>query len=170
MKRILSVLTLTLLTMAILSGQDGDGSLLKVGDKAPVFTATTVDGKIIDLAKSQGKIVMVTFFATWCGPCNQELPVLEKNIWSKYKENSDFILVVLGREHDEKVLKDFAGSKGLNLPFAPDVKREIFAKYAEKNIPRNVIIGKDGNIAYQSTGYTPEEFGEMEKKLASLLK
>ena len=170
MKRTLSVLTLTLLTMTILSGQDGDGSLLKVGDKAPAFSVRTLDGKVVDIEKNRGKVVMVTFFATWCGPCNLELPVLEKNVWNKYKNNKDFVLVVLGREHDEKVLGDFAKTKELNLPFAPDMERAVFAKYAEKNIPRNVIIGRDGKIVYQSIGYTPEEFAELEATLAAQLK
>lgn len=170
MKRIALVLFLIVAGMGIANSQEGDGSLLKVGDTAPQFTATTIDGKVIDLAKSKGKIVMVTFFATWCGPCNQELPVLEKNIWNKYKDNANFVLVVLGREHDAKTVKDFSVKKNLNLPFAPDEKREIFAKYAEKNIPRNVIIGKDGKIAFQSVGYTEAEFKKMEDELAALLK
>jgi len=170
MKQITLLLVLIFAGMGLANSQEGDGSLLKVGDTAPQFTATTIDGKIIDLAKSKGKIVMVTFFATWCGPCNQELPVLEKNIWNKYKNNENFVLVVLGREHDMKTVKDFSVTKNLNLPFAPDEKREVFAKYAEKNIPRNVIIGKDGKIAFQSVGYTEAEFKKMEDELASLLK
>ena len=169
MKKFFSVLTLTLFAMTLTSGQEGDGSLLKVGDKAPQFTATTIDGKVVDLTAMKDKVVMVTFFATWCGPCNLELPVLEKNVWNKYKNNKNFVLVVLGREHDEKVLKEFAASKKLNLPFAPDMERAIFAKYAEKNIPRNVIIGRDGKIVYQSIGYTEEEFGKLEATLAGLL-
>lgn len=170
MKRISLLLVLIFAGMGLANSQEGDGSLLKVGDVAPQFTATTIDGKVIDLAKSKGKIVMVTFFATWCGPCNQELPVLEKNIWSKYKNNQNFVLVVLGREHDMKTVKEFSVTKNLNLPFAPDEKREVFAKYAEKNIPRNVIIGKDGKIAFQSVGYTEAEFKKMEDELAALLK
>ncbi|MBE0676589.1 MAG: TlpA family protein disulfide reductase [Bacteroidales bacterium] len=170
MKKLISVITLAMIAMTLTNGQEGDGSLLKVGDKAPLFTATTIDGKVIDLTTMKNKVIMITFFATWCGPCNLELPVLEKNVWNKYRDNSNFVLVVMGREHDAQTLKDFAASKNLNLPFAPDVKREVFAKYAEKNIPRNVIIGKDGKIAWQSTGYTEEEFSKLEQTLATLLK
>lgn len=170
MKKSLTAIVLTLCAMATVNAQGGNGSLLKVGDNAPLFTATTIDGKIVDLNKMKGKVIMLTFFATWCGPCNMELPVLEKNIWNKHRNNENFVLLVLGREHDEKVLKEFAASKGYNLPFTPDPKREVFSKYAEISIPRNVIIGKDGRIAWQSIGYTETEFREMEEFLAGLLK
>jgi peroxiredoxin len=170
MKKTVTATVIMIFAMATLKGQEGNGTLLKVGDKAPLFTAKTIDGKTVDLTKIKDKVIMLTFFATWCGPCNQELPVLEKNIWNKYRDNDDFILLVLGREHDEKALKDFAAAKGFNLPFAPDPKREVFSKYAEISIPRNVIIGKDGKIAWQGIGYNPEEFREMEEFLAGLLK
>ncbi len=170
MKKSVTLFVLTVCAMATLNAQGGNGTLLKVGDNAPLFTATTIDGTVVDLNKMKGKVIMLTFFATWCGPCNQELPVLEKNVWNKYRNNDNFVLLVLGREHDEKVLKDFAASKGFNLPFAPDPKREVFSKYAEISIPRNVIIGKDGKIAWQGIGYNPEEFREMEEFLAGMLR
>jgi thioredoxin-related protein len=56
------------------------------------------------------------------------------------------------------------------MPFAPDPKRAIFNLYATQSIPRNVIIGKDGKIIFQSTGYTPEEFKKVESLLAEKLK
>jgi len=170
MKRISVLLLLISAIMGNASSQDGDGSLLKVGDMAPQFSVTTIDGNVVDISKSKGKVVMINFFATWCGPCNQELPVLEKNIWNKYKDNKNFVLVIPGREHDTKTVKEFSETKNFKLPFAPDEKREIFAMYAEKNIPRTVIIGKDGKIVYQSVGYTEAEFKEMEELLANLLK
>ncbi|MBS0010746.1 MAG: thioredoxin family protein, partial [Bacteroidales bacterium] len=99
----------------------------------------------------------------------KELPALEKNVMDRYRDNPDFVLVVLGREHTMDEMKDYARNTGLKLPFAPDEGRKIFSKYATQSIPRNVIIGKDGKIAVQSIGYTESEFARLEKKLASLL-
>jgi thioredoxin-related protein len=56
------------------------------------------------------------------------------------------------------------------MPFAPDTKREIFKLYASQSIPRNVIVGKDGKVIFQSIGYTEEEFVKIEKILADSLK
>ena len=168
-RKILSVLT-ALAAVTIASAQTDNTTLTKIGDKAPVFTCKTIDGKTIDLAKLQGKVVMINFFATWCGPCNMELPVLQKNIWDKYKDRSDFVLVILGREHNEKEVSKFVAGKKFLMPFAADPERKIFSLYATQNIPRNVIIGKDGKIIFQGTGYSPEEFTKIEALIAEKLK
>lgn len=168
-QRILAFATAMLLTMAVARGQQESYDLVKVGDNAPQFTCKTIDGKTIETARLQGKIILINFFATWCGPCNQELPVLQKNVWDKYKDNPDFVLIILGREHSEKEVRDFVTSKKFTMPFAPDPKREIFSKYASQSIPRNIIIGRDGKIIFQSIGYTPEEFRTLEAFLEKAL-
>jgi len=91
-----------------------------------------------------------------------ELPVLEKNVWSKYRNNPNFVLLILGREHTEKEVSDFITAKKFTMPFAPDPGREIFRLYATQNIPRNVLIGRNGKIIYQSMGYSEEEFQKLE--------
>ena len=159
-----------LLAFVVVSAQEEETTLVKAGEKAPLFTCKTIDGKTIDLAKLKGKVIMINFFATWCGPCNQELPVLQKNIWEKYRNNPDFVLIVLGREHTEQEVIDFAKKKNLDLPFAPDVERKIFSLYAKSSIPRNVIIDKKGVIVLHEIGYTPEAFQEIEDMLAGMLK
>ena len=156
--------------ITIAAAQTDTTTLTRVGDKAPVFTCKTIDGKTIDLSKMQGKIVMINFFATWCGPCNIELPVLQKNIWDKYKDNRNFELIILGRQHNETEVRNFVNKKKLTMPFAPDQNREVYGLYATQFIPRNVIIGKDGRIIFQSMGYTPEEFRKIEELLAEKLK
>lgn len=152
------------------TAQPDTTTITKVGDKAPVFTCKTIDGKTIDISKLQGKIIMINFFATWCGPCLQELPVLQKNIWDKYMGNDNFQLIILGRQHNEAEVRKFVDSRKFTMPFAPDPERKIYSLYATQFIPRNVIIGKDGRIIFQSMGYTPEEFKKIEVLLAEQLK
>jgi len=170
MKKALLSILVSLLLVSVSFSQTDTTTLTKVGDKAPVFSCTTIDGKTVDISKMQGKIIMINFFATWCGPCMLELPVLQKNIWDKYKDNKDFALIILGREHTEKEVSDFVKLKKFTMPFAPDPKRAVFSLYATQSIPRNVIIGKDGKIIFQSMGYTPEEFKKIEDLLAEKLK
>lgn len=170
MKKELISLFAFLTAITIVSAQTDTTTLTRIGDKAPVFTCKTIDGKVIDLSKLQDKIVMLNFFATWCGPCNLELPILQKNIWDKYKNNENFQLIILGRQHNETEVRNFVNSKKFTMPFAPDPNREVYGLYATQFIPRNVIIGKDGKIIFQSIGYTPEEFRKIEDLLAEKLK
>ncbi len=170
MKKELFTLFACFAAVTIAAAQADTTTLTRIGDKAPVFTCTTIDGRLIDIGKLQGKIVMINFFATWCGPCNLELPVLQKNIWDKYKANDNFELIILGRQHNETEVRNFVKSKKFTMPFAPDPNREVFGLYATQFIPRNVIIGKDGRIIFQSIGYTPEEFKKIEDLLVEKLK
>jgi len=145
-------------------------TLLKNGDMVPFFTCRTIDGKVIDIGKLRGKIIMINFFATWCPPCNLELPALQSGIWDKYKNNPSFVLIILGREHNEKEVADYVKSKNFTMPFAPDPDRSIYKLFATQYIPRNVIIDRDGRIIFQNRGYSKEDFEELEKLIAVKLK
>jgi peroxiredoxin len=145
-------------------------TLVKKGQQAPDFTYETADGKTIKLSDLKGKVVWLTFFATWCGPCRKELPHLEKQVYEKYKNSSDFVLLVIGREHSREELNKFIKDTGHQLPFVPDTKREIFSKYASQNIPRNFIIDKSGKIVVASTGFNEEEFEGYIRTLNNLTK
>ena len=169
MKKALSFLFCLLTTYIISFGQTDTTTLTKVGDLSPVFKCRTIDGKSMDISKLKGKVIMLNFFATWCPPCNHELPVLQKKVWEKYRNNPDFVLIILGREHSESEIRDFVTKKKLTMPFAADPKREIFSLYATQNIPRNVVIGKDGRIIYQSTGFSEEEFSKIENLISDTL-
>jgi peroxiredoxin len=170
MKKVFLSLLIGFAAITIATAQNDSTSLTRIGDKAPVFTCRTIDGKSVDISKLKGKIVMINFFATWCGPCNLELPVLQKNIWSKYKDKPDFALIIVGREHSEQEVRDFVTKKNFTMPFAPDPDREIFKLYATQNIPRNVIIGKDGRIIFQNMGYSEEDFKKLEVFLAARMR
>ena len=142
----------------------------KIGQQAPDFSCRTIGGKEFRLDQLKGKVVMINFFATWCPGCNLELPELEKVIWKKYRNNPDFVLLVIGREHTEKDLQSFAESKGLDLPFVPDPGREIYSLYASKYIPRNIVIDRKGEIVFQNSGFTAKELSDIEKLISENLK
>ena len=132
------------------------------GDNAPLFTATTLDGKEISIEQLKGKVILINYFATWCGPCMKEMPLLESEIYKKITDD-DFVLVCIGREHTAEELVKFKEEKGFDLPMAPDPKREIYSKYAKMMIPRNFVIGRDGKVIYQHIGF---EMGEFKKMIA----
>jgi peroxiredoxin len=145
-------------------------TLVKEGQKAPDFTYETAPGKTAKLSDLKGKVVWINFFATWCGPCRQELPHLQKEVYNKLKNNKNFELIILGREHSWEEINKFKTEQKYTMPFYPDIEQNIFSLYAKQNIPRNFIIDKEGKIAVSSTGFTEKEFGEIVEKVEGLLK
>lgn len=165
--RSLVVLLVCILTVPVFS-QEEMPEIIKVGDSAPEFTLHTLDGALIDSKAFKGKVVYINFFATWCGPCMKEMPHVEKEIWQGIKHN-DFIMVAIGREHTKKEMQVFKDKKGLTLPIAADSTRIIYSKFAPQMIPRNIVIDKDGKIAYSKHGFDEKEFDSMVRLIQTLL-
>jgi peroxiredoxin len=169
--RILAVLGLAILQTSVFADDDeSKATLVKVGDIAPDFTCQPLSGKEFSLGQQKGKVVLVNFFATWCGPCMEEMPHLDKDVFKKFSDRSDFAVIAIGREHTAAELEKLRGDKGFALPIAPDPKRQIYAKYATQYIPRNFVIGRDGKVKVASMGYTPAEFEEMVRTIERELK
>ncbi|MBQ4056897.1 MAG: TlpA family protein disulfide reductase [Bacteroidaceae bacterium] len=142
---------------------------LKKGDAMPTFE---LDSKVYGKVKPadlKGKVVLVSLFATWCGPCQLELAEVQSTLWPKYKDNKNFTMLVIGREHTDEQLTKYNERKKFSFPLYPDPKREVFSKFAEKSIPRAYLFGKDGKLIYSSIGYTKEEFQHLLKAIEEAL-
>jgi thiol-disulfide isomerase/thioredoxin len=134
-------------------------TITKLGGISPIASVHTIDGQDLDF---HGKVVVLNFFATWCGPCMDEMPALEKGVWESFK-NEGLVMVSIGQGHSESELKLFQQKNTYSFPFVADPKREIYGKFATAYIPRNVVIGKDGLIKFQSVGFVPEDLAALTK-------
>ena len=142
---------------------------LKMGDAMPKFELnSTVYGEVKP-ADLKGKVVLVSLFATWCGPCQKELAEVQSTLWPKYKDNKDFVMLVIGREHTDEQLQKYNERKKFTFPLYPDPKREVFSLFAEKSIPRAYLFDKSGKLIYSSVGYTEEEFKKLMETIESAL-
>jgi len=147
-----------------IEGQTDAASLVRAGDSAPNFRVKTMSGSDFDLEGARGKVILLNFFATWCGPCRQELPHIQK-IWDDYKARPGFVLLVVGREETDDSLKAFMATNNYSFPVAADPKRASYALYAEKLIPRTYLIGPDGKILMAHTGFSKEGVEELKAEL-----
>ena len=133
--------------------EESKSTLTKIGDISPVSSLQTIDGQNLDF---HGKVVVLNFFATWCGPCIEEMPFLEKDVWQTFKDKG-LMVAAIGRKHSEAELKVFQKEKAYSFPLVADPSGEINGKFAINYIPRSVVIGKDGKIKFQSVGFVPED-------------
>jgi thiol-disulfide isomerase/thioredoxin len=163
---LLSILALNLLAA---DQAEFESTLTKVGQPVPESAWVTLDGQKFDTRTLRGKVVLINFFATWCGPCLEEMPHLQKDIFQKVKDKN-FVMVAIGREHNEAELKDFRKKREFTIPIAADPERKIYSHFATQFIPRNYIIAADGKIAFQSVGYTEPEFKKMLEAIDKELK
>jgi len=148
------------------------GYIVKIGQQIPDFSMELPNGKTVRMADLKGKVVMLQFTASWCGVCRKEMPHIEADIWNKYKDNKNFALYGIDLDEPKDVVEKFAKQIPVTYPLALDSKGGIFYQFAEKGagVTRNVIIDKTGKIVFMTRLYKDEEFQEMKKVIAELLK
>jgi peroxiredoxin len=148
------------------------GYIVKIGQQVPDFSMELTDGKTVKMSELKGKIVMLQFTASWCSVCRKEMPHIEDDIWKKYKGNPNFALYGIDLDEPLDKVKEFAKQIPVTYPLALDPKGDIFYQFAEKGagVTRNVIIDKTGKIVFMTRLYKEEEFQEMKKVIAELLK
>lgn len=141
-----------------------------VGQVAPDFTVTTLDGKTLTMSKLKGKVVILNFWFTSCRPCVEEMPDLNK-IVAKYKGNEDIVFLApeiianTTKADIEKFLK--------RQPFAYQIAlggKEASLLYEAKTAPANFVIDKDGIVRKGWVGLNPFDLKEMEQMIPELLK
>ncbi len=148
------------------------GYIVKIGQQIPDFSMELTNGKTVKIADLKGKVVMLQFTASWCGVCRKEMPHIEADIWKKYKDNPNFALYGIDLDEPKDVVEKFAKLIPVTYPLALDPKGGIFYQFAEKGagVTRNVIVDKTGKIVFMTRLYKDEEFQEMKKVIAELLK
>jgi thiol-disulfide isomerase/thioredoxin len=154
------LLATALAVLCTLSAQAASDSLT-VGAFPPDFKAkNAVTGEELRLSAQQGKVVVLTFWASWCGPCRKELPVLE-NLQRKVGKDKLVVFAVAFQESFEgfKAMKKIA--RDWQLTLIEDQSERIASQYAIKAIPHLFIIGRDGKVLATHTGYGESSIDEL---------
>jgi thiol-disulfide isomerase/thioredoxin len=141
----------------------------KVGDRMPAISVEGTTGTF-SVAAETGKVVMVIFWATWCGPCQIEMPELEKQVWQRYKSSPDFAFIAIAREQDKDTVLGFQKTHpNITFPLAWDPKREAYALVADAGIPRTYVIDRRGIILFQGLGFERDAVGEVDRAIENAL-
>ena len=123
-----------------------------------------------DLFWSQykGQVVMVNFWATWCGPCQQEMPLLDQ-MYKKYKP-AGFTLIGVNVDKEGPAVKDLMARKPVSFPVLLDPANQVSKAYHVDEMPSSVIVDRKGEIRYIHRGYRPGDENEYQDRIRQLIR
>jgi len=141
---------------------------ISTGAPAPAFELSAAAGNQVGVADLRGQVVLINFWASWCGPCRQEMPVLEQ-LYHKYKP-AGFTLLGVNVEPDSKDANRFLKSTPVTFPILFDTDSNVSKLYEVTGMPSTVILDRKGNVRYIHHGYKPGEESEYLDQIRTLMR
>ncbi len=123
------------------------------GLPAPDFALKSSTGENLRLSEYRGDVVMINFWATWCGPCRQEMPLLDQ-LYTRY-ERVGFSLLGVNIDDDSSRALDMMKELGVSFPVLFDARKEVSQLYNVDAMPVTVLVDREGNVRYVHKGYKP---------------
>jgi thiol-disulfide isomerase/thioredoxin len=139
----------------------------KAGELPPDVLGMDLDGEPVSVSQHRGKVVIVTFWASWCGPCRRELPMLahiQKTVGREHLE----VIAVNYKEHRKDFLEVIRANRDVLLTYVHD-KGPVSDRYGVTTLPNMFIIDREGRIAHTHIGYGEETFRQMIEEIIALL-
>ena len=140
---------------------------LEPGGRPPAIEMPDLEGKKVELTALQGKVVVIDFWASWCGPCKQEMPVLEA-LHKKYGEQG-LVIIGVNIDNNPKKMNNFLKGTPVSFRIVHDRKLAVASKYEPGTMPTSYFIGKDGKVKYVHEGFRKKDAGELEERVKTLL-
>lgn len=144
------------------------GWAASVSGPAPNFTLKSLDGKNVKLSELAGNVVLINFWASWCGPCLQEMPLLNA-IHKKY-EPLGFTVLGVNVEENSANAKAFLADRGVDFPVLLDTKNKVSKLYDVIAMPTTVVVDRDGNMRFLHKGYKAGDENEYRKMVKKLVR
>jgi peroxiredoxin len=135
---------------------------------APDFALKADSGRNLRLREMRGQVVMINFWATWCGPCREEMPKLQQ-LYSKYRETG-FVLLGVNIDDNPANAVSMARKLRVTFPVLFDKDKQVSKLYKVDAMPSTVLIDRDGKTRYLHRGYKPGYEATYQTQLRELLK
>lgn len=160
-----SALVLWTLVLTVLAG-----SVQAAGatGAAPDFTLRSNQGSNLRLADLRGQVVMINFWASWCGPCRQEMPLLEE-IFQQY-EKFGFTILAVNVDEQSALADDFLKNTPVSFPVLYDNESQVSELYGVDAMPTTVLVDREGQRRFLHRGYKPGYEDEYRKQVKQLIR
>jgi thiol-disulfide isomerase/thioredoxin len=143
-------------------------STIAPGAPAPAFALPASGSAPLALSDLKGQVVLINFWASWCGPCRQEMPVLEQ-LYKKYKA-AGFTLLGVNVEPKSADAIGFLKSTPVTFPILFDTDSQVSKLYEVSGMPSTVILDRTGKVRYIHHGYKPGDESEYLDQIRSLMR
>ncbi len=161
--------TVRLLVVAALAVVgSGAGAAVTPSAGAPDFTLPSLDGPNLRLQEQRGRVVMINFWATWCGPCRVEMPHLSK-LYEKYR-GSGFTVLAVNIDEDPHKAASLAKQLGMRFPVLLDTEKKVSRLYDLSTMPSTVLVDRDGRVRFVHRGYRDGYEDTYDKQIRELLR
>ena len=160
---------LVLLGGFVSTGCGLEGDPLRVGAQAQDFTvvSTSDASKSVALKDFKGQVVVLDFWATWCAPCRETLPHVQK-LWDDNKDKGVQVMAI--SEEDSATVNDFQNQNKFDFPCYTDGSNVANSAFGVSGYPTTVVIGKDGRVVYSAVGLDANTESEIDAAVATALK
>lgn len=138
------------------------------GQVAPDFALKSSTGENLRLSEYRGNVVMINFWATWCGPCRQEMPLLDE-LYTRY-ERVGFSLLGVNIDDDSRRAMQMIEDLGVSFPVLFDARKEVSKLYEVEAMPVTVLVDREGNVRHVHHGYKPGYEDKYLDQVRSLLR
>ena len=138
------------------------------GSQAPDFALKSSTGENMRLSEYRGDVVMINFWATWCGPCRQEMPLLDE-LYSRY-QRVGFNLLGVNIDDDSSRAMRMVDELGVSFPVLFDARKEVSKLYEVDAMPVTVLVDREGNVRHVHHGYKPGYEQKYLDEIRSLLR
>lgn len=160
MIRFITVLSFLLLALNIQAGT--------ISGPAPDFTLKSNTGKNIRLSDLRGQVVMINFWASWCGPCRQEMPILD-DLYKRYSKLG-FTLIGVNVEQDSSKANAYLKDIPVSFPILYDTGNLTSKLYNVNAMPTTVMVDRNGNMRFIHHGYKPGYENDYKKQIKALIR
>ncbi|MGQ0695664.1 MAG: peroxiredoxin family protein [Nitrospiraceae bacterium] len=143
--------------------------LVKVGDEAPNFQLRDLNGNVVSLSRLRGKVVLLNFWATWCGPCRVEMPAMEQ-LYRTFPREEFEILAVSTDPQGAAATRPFQQELGFTFPILHDSEFRVGLTYGARTLPMTFMVDRQGVIRQKIFGARDWDSPEARELVQTLVK